>query len=154
MIREVIKGCYRFFSRFKKKADESDDLIEIVGRAGHIIDKLVMDLLANYYKQLLLEPPTYIIPAVWGATKDGSLDATQRQMHALVLPVVEQIQSLLDLHDLRASQSFAIGFLIRGYIISRVTHMVEVFKGRVNSPAKADEYPYEYMMNVKPLGTA
>jgi hypothetical protein len=153
MKKEATKRFYRFFSRFKK-ADKSDDLLEIASLIGPIIDKLVVDLLKSYCRQLLSKPITYIVPAVWGATKDGGLDATQRQMHDEISPVVEQVQSLLDLRDLRGSQAFAIGFLIRGLIISKVTHLVEISKGRVDHGMEVDEYSNEYMMNVKPLGTA
>jgi hypothetical protein len=153
MKKELAKRFYSFFSRFKKKG-KSEDLLEIANLVGPLIDKLVMELLKDYCRQLLSEPITYIVPAVWGATKDGELDATQRRMHARISPVVDKIQSLLDLHDLRESQSFAIGFLIRGLIISKVTHMVASYQGRVDYPLKAGEYSDEYMMNIKPLGTA
>jgi hypothetical protein len=153
MKKKTAKRFSRFFSKFKK-TDEPEDLLEIASLMGPLVDKLVMDLLKNYLQHMLSKPITYIVPAVWGATKDGDLDDTQQLMHGHILPVVEQIQSLLDLHDLRESQSFAIGFLIRGLIISKVTHMVEICKGQADKSLNVDTYPDEYMMNVKPLGTA
>jgi hypothetical protein len=136
------------------KPRRSSDLLEIAGLIGPIIDKLVMDLFTRYSRQLLTEPVTYIVPAVWGATKDGLLDETQTEMFGHIAPTIARIQALLDLDDLRDSQSFAIGFLIRGIIISKVAYLVESFRYRMENGLKVNAHQDEFMMKVKPWGTA
>jgi hypothetical protein len=142
----------RLFKRFKKKK-EPRDLLEIAGEMGPLIDKLVMDLFLAHSRKLMTEPITYIVAAVWGATKGGVLDETQLEMHRLILPTVNKIFALLDLREISGEQSFAIGFLIRGYIISKVTYMIESFRNQVEG-LKVIEKPDEFMMNVKPMGSA
>lgn len=136
------------------KPRRPNDLLEIAGLMGPIIDKLVMDLFTRYNRQLLAEPVTYIVPAVWGATKDGLLDETQAEMFGHIAPTIAKIQALLDLDDLRDAQSFAIGFLIRGIIISKVAYLVESFRCRMDNDMKVNAHQDEFMMNIKPLGTA
>lgn len=143
----------RLFAWSKKKK-EPEDLLGIANRIGPVIDKLVIDLFVAYSSKLMVAPITYIVPAVWGANKDGPLDSTQEEIHRVILPAVDKIFEALELKDLGDAQEFAIGFLIRGYIISKVTYIVESFRnhtgGQVAYPDKKDDY----MLNVKPLGTA
>jgi hypothetical protein len=152
MFNKTIKKFDWFFKRFREKK-EPPDLLELAGIMGPLIDKLVMDLFLAHSRKLMTEPITYIVAAVWGATKGGVLDATQQEMHRLVLPCVNKIFELLDLKGINEAQSFAIGFLIRGYIISKVTYMIESFRNQV-AGLKINEKPDEFMMNVKPMGTA
>lgn len=143
----------RLFARFKKKK-ESEDLLGIANRIGPVIDKLVIDLFVAYSSKLMVEPITYIVPAVWGANKDGPLDTTQKEIHRDILPAVDKIFEALELKDLTDAQEFAIGFLIRGYIISKVTYIVESFRNHTGDQVAYPDNKDEYMLNVKPLGTA
>ncbi|MFH0731193.1 MAG: hypothetical protein V2B19_33220 [Pseudomonadota bacterium] len=152
MFKKQAMRFNRLFERFRKKK-EPRDLLELAGMMGPLIDKLVMDLFLAHSRKLMTEPITYIVAAVWGATKGGVLDATQQEMHRLILPCVNKILEILDLREISDAQSFAIGFLIRGYIISKVTYMIESFRNQVEG-LKMNEKPDEFMMNVKPMGTA
>lgn len=152
MIEKSTSIFGRLFGKSKKKK-EPPDVLEIAGAIGPLIDKLAMDLFLAHSRKLMTEPITYIVAAVWGATKGGVLDATQQEMHRLVLPSVKKAVELLGLKELNEAQSFAIGFLIRGYIISRVTYMIESFRNRAGD-LNMVEKPDAYMMSVKPLGTA
>lgn len=149
----ILKRLPRFFKRFEKPK-KPEDLLEIVGLIGPIIDTLVMELFVTYSQKLLTEPITYIVPAVWGATKGGVLDSTQAQMHLRILPAVNKTKALLNLKGLRESQDFAIGFIIRGYIIAKVTYLVESLRNQVEKPPHFNGHADEFMINVKPLGTA
>lgn len=152
MFKKAVIRFNRFFKRFPGKK-EPPDMLELAGIMGPLIDKLVMDLFLAHSRKLMTEPITYIVAAVWGASKGGVLDATQQEMHRLVLPCVNKIFEILDLKEISEAQSFAIGFLIRGYIISKVTYMIESFRNQV-AGLKMKENPDEFMMNVKPMGTA
>jgi hypothetical protein len=154
MIKKPTLKFGGLFKRFRKEQKEPQDLLEIAGAIGPLIDKLVMDLFLAHSQKLMMEPITYIVPAVWGATKGGVLDETQQEMHRLILPSVNKIFELLDLKGLSGSQSFAVGFLIRGYIISKITYMIESFRNQVEGVTINNQKPDEFMMNVKPLGTA
>lgn len=153
MFKKTVEKVGNLLKKFSKDKNNSEDLLEIASAIGPLIDKLAMDLFLGYSRKLMAEPITYIVPAVWGATKGGVLDATQQEMHQLILPTINRSFELLDLKGLTGAQSFAVGFLIRGYIISKVTYMIESFRNQVEG-VNIKQKPDDFMMNVKPMGTA
>ncbi len=119
----------RLFS--KNKADKKhEDVLKIATIIGSTIDKIVVEVFAAYRKELLAEPITYIVPAVWGAKKDGELTETQKEMNGNIAPVVNDVLKAFEFNGLSAAQEFAIGFIIRGLIISKITYMIEGVKNR------------------------
>ena len=104
--------------------------------------------------KLLTEPLTYVVPAVWGAKKDGELTATQKEINRQIVPAIEQILESLQFKDMPGAQKFAIGFLVRGLIISKIAYMMETLKNHVTEKidsGQEDEYDLEHL---EPLGTA
>lgn len=138
----------------REKNEEPEDLMEIATVIGPLIDGAAKEIFASHRMKLLTEPLTYIIPAVWGAKKDGELTATQKEINKQIVPVIEQIIQSLRFEELTGAQEFAIGFLIRGLIISKTTYMIEVVKNRVSyeiDQIEQDEYGLEQL---EPVGTA
>ncbi len=133
----------RLFS--KNKTDEKhEDVLKIATIIGPTIDKIVVEVFAAYRKELLAEPITYIVPAVWGAKKDGELTTTQKEMNEQIAPVIEEILGEFHSEDISVPQEFAIGFLIRGLIISRITYMIEGTNNRT----------IMMLDHLEPMGTA
>ena len=75
-------------------------------------------------------------------------------MHRQILPIVNKIHEVLELKDIEPPQEFAIGFLIRGYIISTVTYLVESLRNQADKPMNMDPKSKDYMLKIKPIGTA
>ena len=59
-----------------------------------ILHRLTSELLEAYAIQLLIEPDDYIVPAIWGAKKNGELDDVQRQIHDRINSSVMQIRDM------------------------------------------------------------
>jgi hypothetical protein len=119
-----------FTSLFHKRreADSQEEVMKIAKAISPEIDNLASDIFKEFNSRLLTEPITYIVPAVWGAKKDGSLTEEQRKIHTMVLPVIQNIIRLFHIKNLTLSQEFALGYLIRGLIISKITYMIEKIK--------------------------
>ena len=81
-----------------------------------------------YQTRLLTQPISYIVPAVWGAKKEGELEDTQKEINKQIIPVIKELFAALESKDLDAPQEYAIRFLIRGLIISKITFMIGMMK--------------------------
>ncbi len=99
-------------------------------RIKEIIDKSATKIFISHKNELLLEPITYIIPAVWGKIKQGELTGSQKEIHKRIDPLITDIMEILELDDLNETQEFAIEYLIRGLIISKITYLIEASKHR------------------------
>ena len=131
---------------FPKKGIEkgSDDVMKIAEIIGPAIDQMVNEIFLVYKKELMVEPITYVVPAVWGAKKDGDLTSIQKEMNGKIAPVVKQVLGTFELNYLNASQEFAIAFLVRGLIISKLAYMIEGIKNRTT----------DMLQHQEPMGTA
>ncbi|MBW2078279.1 MAG: hypothetical protein JRI71_12155 [Deltaproteobacteria bacterium] len=86
--------------------------------------------------------------------KDGELTHTQKEIHKQIVPVIRDVFESLDLKQLGGAKEFAIGFLIRGFIISKITYMIEAFKNRSNKRINSGEENTNILKDLEPLGTA
>lgn len=121
---------------------------------GPLIDGLANEIFRKYFNILLLKPITYIVPAVWGADQHHELDAISKEINALVLPVIEKSMLALNIDQLRRSQEFAIAFLIRGLIISKIAFMVESAKNQSSAAGREDRTTKNELKDVEPMGSA
>ena len=95
-----------------------------------IIDRTSNTIFLSYREELLSEPITYIIPAVWGKIKQGKLTDSQKEIFRTIDPIISDIFELLELDVLNDTQELAIEYLIRGLIISKITYLIEASKQR------------------------
>ena len=124
-----------FFARFKKPPirEPEKNVTDLAKQIGPLLDNLANDIFLAYRDILIAEPITYIIPAVWGATKETALSPEQLAINQKVVPVIKQVFLILQIGALDEKQTFAIGFIIRGLIISKITYMVEALKNKLMS---------------------
>lgn len=127
--------------------------MKIAKTTGPILDKTGKDNFISHQTNLLREPITYIAPAVWGAQKDGELDETQKEMNRQIAPVIEEMLASSPVRDLNGPQKFAIGFLIRGLIISKITHMIESCKNRTPDKMNTEQENTYSPENIEPLSS-
>jgi hypothetical protein len=128
--------------------------MEISNVIGPLIDKVVWEVFVTHREELLAEAITYIVPAVWGAKKDGELTTNQKRINETVAPVIEEIFRSLRMTDLDSSQEFALNYLIRGIIVSKMTYMIEAFRNRLNERSVDEQSLKEALLRFKPVGSA
>ncbi len=102
--------------------------MKIARDIGPQIDSLVNEVFSRYSQELLAQPITYIVAAVWGAGKDGDLTDIQREIHGTIAPVIERIVHSFHMDSDKSAEKYAIGYLARGLIIARITYMIEAVK--------------------------
>lgn len=144
----------KLFDKFrsKPKRQNTTNITDLAKLIGPLLDKLANEIFLSYREILISEPITYIVPAVWGAAKDADLTAEQIEMNRKIVPVVNQVFQILQIDSLNESQAFAIGFIVRGLIISKVTYMIEALKNKLMS-IEVDKKEY-LIKNMEPMGHA
>jgi hypothetical protein len=121
------KRIARLFHR-SRKVNSQEEVMKIAKAVSPKIDDLASEIFEVFNSSLLAEPITYIVPAVWGAKKDGDLTEEQKEIHGMVLPVIQDIIRLFEIKNPTPAQEFALAYLIRGLIISKITYMIEKIK--------------------------
>ena len=130
------------------------DIMQIADIIGPMIEKAVWDIFVSYRVELLSEEITFVIPAVWGAKKDGELTATQKAINEQISPVIKRIFELLDIRDLDSSQEFALNYLVRGLIVSKITYMIEAFRSKLKDRTLDEQSLKDALLHFKPQGNA
>jgi len=121
-----------FFWRSSNTNEASEDMLEIARKVGPLIDEITNQIFMDHREILVKEPITYIVPAVWGAIKDGKLTRVQKDINHRFDPVVRQVMAMIVPDSASAAQRYAIAYIIRGLMISKITFMIEGFKNRMN----------------------
>ncbi len=136
------------------KKGERVDLMRLGKALGDRIDRLAHDVFVAHRNTLFHEHATFIVPAVWGGRQEGSLSEVQREIHARVEPVVRELLACLDIEDASPEQHFAVEFLIRELIITKITFMLEL--GKNMGLARPGKEPKEKhpLTDMEPLGRA
>jgi len=148
---------HRLLSKiFKKPAldKESDDVITFARTIEKLIDETSLEIFRKYNRTLLNESNIYIVPAVWGAVKDGELTSTQKEIHARVYPVIQQILDSLCQEEMSSAQKFAIGYLVRGLFISKTIYMIEFYKNLSGAQISIGDDQGTDLRNIETMGHA
>ena len=119
-----------------------------------IIDKTTNMIFISYKEKLLSEPITYIVPAVWGDRKDGKLTTIQMEINKKIVPTINSIMDLLELEDLNGAQKFAIGYLIRGLLISKIAYIIEASRNQDFEEDGSNNNESDLLRQIEPLGNA
>ena len=100
--------------------DESSSILKI----KEIIDETTDTIFSLHKKDLLNNPITYIIPAVWGRIGKGALNPKQKNIFLSIESMVRDVIEIMEFDDLTDSQRFSIEYLIRGLVISKITYLI------------------------------
>ena len=103
---------------------------------------------------MLNESNIYIVPAVWGAVKDGELTSIQKEIHARVYPVIREILNSLYQEEMSSAQKFAVGYLVRGLFISKTIYMIEFYKNLSGAQISIGDDQTTDLMNIETMGHA
>lgn len=148
-----MKILKEFLAKIKPRK-QYKDVMQIADIIGPMIEKAVWDIFVGYRVELLSEDITFVIPAIWGAKKDGELTLTQKAINGQIVPVIKRIFELLDIRDLDSSQEFALNYLIRGLIIAKITYMIEAFRSRLKDKTLDEQNLKDALLRFKPQGNA
>jgi len=148
-----MKILIEFLAKIKSRKQHKD-IMQIADIIGPLIEKAVWDIFVGYRAELLSEQITFVVPAIWGAKKDGELTSTQEAINEQVVPVIKRIFELLDIRGLDSSQEFALNYLIRGLIISKITYMIEAFRSRLKDRTLDEQGLKDALLRFKPQGNA
>ena len=97
-------------------------------RIKEVIDKTTDRLFISFKNELLSEPITYIISAVWGKIRHKGLSESQKKINKTIDSMIIEIMVSLEFDELNETQKFAIEYLIRGLVTSKITYLIEAFK--------------------------
>lgn len=96
-----------------------------------LVENLVAGLFQQHAARLLSEDITYIVPAVWGASKEGPLDNAQREIAGQMAEMLPKLLAVLELGELTAQQEFALGYLVRSLVVAKITYLIEGTRGMI-----------------------
>jgi hypothetical protein len=113
---------------FSSKDSDSDRTAIL--HIKEVIDNTTYTIFTGYQKELLSEPITYIIPAVWGKIKQGRLRDSQKEINRTIDSMIVDIMDELEFDSLKDVQRFAVEYFLRGLVISKITYLIEAFKKR------------------------
>ncbi len=148
-----MKILMEFLAKIKSRKQHRN-IMQIADIIGPMIEKAVWDIFVSYRVELLSEEITFIIPAIWGAKKDGELTSTQKAINEQIAPVIKRVFELLDIRDMDSSQEFALNYLVRGLIVSKITYMIEAFRSRLKDRTLDEQSLNDALMRFKPQGSA
>ena len=144
-----------FGTKKKGRNSRADDVMEVPRLLEALINRAALQIVENCKDKLMMEPATYIVPAVWGAIESGEIDKDQKEIYKTIAPVVNEINNSLQTENLSASQTFTLEYLIKGLIISKVNFMMEVLKNRLNNkPDVGNQDASRSLEHLEPLGNA
>ena len=125
------------WSLFRKKPNQKESVnpTALAAQISPLLDELNHKIFLEHQSCLMREPIDYIVPAVWGAKKDGNLTPEQQEMHQKILPFIKRILRIIALEELSEPKRFAVDFMLRGLIINRMTYTIATAhnKGLKNS---------------------
>lgn len=123
-------GLWSIFKKRPQNGQESLNPTVLAAQISPLLDELNHQIFLEHQACLMRESIDYVVPAVWGAKKDGRLTPEQQEMHQKILPFIRRILGVIGLEDLDESQRFAVDFLLRGLIINRMTYTIAIAHNR------------------------
>lgn len=135
-------------------AGSAEGLLRITRSLSPLVDKATIEVFRTHAQRLMTESVDYIIPAVWGAKKDGFLDETQQEIHKAVGPLIQAILEELNIRGLTVAQEFALGYLIREIIVSKMMFLIAMAGNEVLKMIWMTDHTDGYLRTIEPSGNA
>lgn len=148
-----MKLIKNFFSKRDGQKD-SQELMKITNAIGPLLDQTTHEIFSLHSSELLRNPPTYIIPAVWGVNNDIKLTETQLRINKKIAPVVDEILRLFNAREMDPAQQNALDYIVRGLIISKITFMIELLKNQMLMSEAYNSQKDDILKDIEPIGSA
>lgn len=127
-----------------------DENLKVMRDTRDEIDAITREVFRSHFARLVEEPLSYIVYAVWGVKKNGTLTNDQRTINERIEPIIKKMEPLLNLDALDSSQRYAIQYIMRELIITKIAFMVEMLREKIKN-SEENEIDLE---NVEPFGHA
>ena len=107
---------------------QDGELTEMSRKIDSIINQVTLEIVTVYKDELLRQPVEYIAPAIWGAKMDGALDPAQQGIFSVASTAEQEIVRIFNVTALSREQRFALQYLVKWLMISRIAHMREILR--------------------------
>ena len=146
----------RHVDLLEKEIRYSEEELLIAKKIGPIIRKETERIFESHAVELLSNPETYIIPAIWGCGKNDELTPTQQQINQAVASIIKQIFDILQFYELNSAQQFQADCMIRNLLAELLRNKVEYsqFEGSASNSSVVVVKDTDNLMNLKPVGRA
>jgi hypothetical protein len=151
---DIVRMSHRPFQLDDSGDSSSQDLLSITKNIGPLLDRATREVFLAHAQKLMTESVDYIIPAVWGAKKDGALDETQQEIRKKVNPLVQEIFEALNILHLTREQEFALGYLIREAIVSKTIFMIAMARNETLKVLCKTDHTAGFLRTIEPSGSA
>jgi hypothetical protein len=118
----------KLFSGKKRNPEAINGICKTI---NPLIDRVCDEVMQEHKDVLIKEEPSFVVYAVWGAGNQGGLTETQSAINKKVMPVINSVITELMITNLDKDQQYAIEYLIRGLIITKLLFMTEMLKNRI-----------------------
>ena len=135
-----------------RRQKEPNNLHTISSEIGQIINDSVKVIIHSYANQLLNEPISYIVPAIWGVTSEGPLSPLQADIHSNVKPSINKIMNHFNLKGMTAEQEFALWYVVRGVFVAQIAFALESLRNQ--NGGKESPLRNTNLSEIKPWGSA
>lgn len=135
------------------KSQQPDDVMGVARSVEILLDGLASRTFSEYGRELIHHDVSYVVPAIWGVAKETELTATQKSIYEMATPVLSQAASALEIGRLGPSQQFAIGYILRSLVITKLGYMLEAAK-RQQAEDKLSAQKLSYLDEMEPVGRA
>lgn len=108
-----------------------DKHLKIIQDTRKEIDAITSEIFLSHFTQLVIEPPSYVVCAVWGSNKNGILTSNQKAINEKIEFVINKLEPLLKLNALEPVQRYSIQCIMRELITTRLVFMVEMLREKV-----------------------
>ena len=150
----IVRMSQRSFQLDDNGDRSSQELLGITKIIGQLLDSATREIFLAHAQILMTESVDYIIPAIWGAKKDGIMDETQKEIQKRIHPLIQEIFEALNLPHLTKEQEFALGYLIRETIISKTVFMIAMARNETLKLLGRTDHTAAFLGTIRPLGNA
>ena len=130
---------------------KTEKLLNISKVLEKMIDHTANEIFDTYRDKFLMSEITYIIPAIWGVTKTGELDETQKEIHTKTNKLVEDSIAAFAIKNPSGSEAFAIRYLVNRTMIYTISYMIEMTKNQISQGTLNTN---DMLINLTPMGNA
>ncbi len=150
------RGIFRNRKGKAPGAEGAGEKIPLTGSIGYDVDRLAMNVFAAFRSVLLEEPPTFIIPAIWGTEGKEELTKVQAEIYAMIDPVIARILLSPPLHmDNRdESRESTTRYLVRYMLLNKLLYMTELFRNLSAKEAGIGTGTTQNLDTLIPMGSA
>jgi len=95
-----------------------------------------------------------LVPAVWGERKPGDLDATQKEIHRTLAPVLEEVYSQISEFEADSHGGRCVDYLLKGLVLYKMAYMAQYYMNKKGYAALLSMEEDKFLDDMEPVGRA